>query len=204
MSHANLSRRALVAGAASVPALALPAVAIASAAEVSGPDKELRRLWSEYSALAAADDALLLKYTPARAAYDAEQPPCPEDVSLATHLENCEPLWRKHGLDELTNKRNSIDIAMRKLIAAILSARAEGMFGVAVKLSAQPAGAHYGDSEDFAEAIAGALEDIDCLLGSQFSARFNEIYEPLDYNRTWQDEEGKEAELDEAESAVQS
>ena len=87
MSHENLSRRVILAGAATAPALALPAVALASAAEVSGPDKELRRLWSEYSALAAADDALLLKYTPARAAYDAEEPPCPEDVLSGTHFE---------------------------------------------------------------------------------------------------------------------
>ena len=45
------------------------------------------------------------------------------------------------------------------------------------------------------------LEDIDCLLGSDFSARFNEVYEPGDCNRTWQ---GEEEEEDEAEAAVQS
>jgi hypothetical protein len=88
MSHANLSRRAILAGAAAVPALAGP-TALASATEISGPDKELRRLWSEYSALAAADDVLLSRYTPARASYDAEEPPCPEDVSPGNHFRDC-------------------------------------------------------------------------------------------------------------------
>jgi hypothetical protein len=41
MSHANLSRRAIVAGAASVPALALPAVA---ANAIGNPDAELLEL----------------------------------------------------------------------------------------------------------------------------------------------------------------
>jgi hypothetical protein len=194
----HLSRRAILAGAAAVPALAGP-TALASAAEIGVPDSELRRLWSEYSALAAADDALLLKYTPARAAYDAEEPPCPEDVSPGAHFTNCRPLWLKHGLDELVDKRHSIDTAMRDTIAAILSTKTEGLFGVAVKLSALPDGARE-DTEDWKETTAVVLEDIDRLLGSDFGARFCEIYDPSDLNRTWEREEDEAEERE----AVQS
>ena len=78
---------------------------------------------------------------------------------------------------------------MRNTIAAILSTKAEGLFGVAVKLSALPEGARHGDEADIVEAVAGVLEDIDRLLGSDFSPRFNEICDPGDCNRTWQGED---------------
>jgi hypothetical protein len=199
MSPENLSRRAILAG-ATVPAVAaLAGPAVAATAEIGGPDKELRRLWSEYSALAAADDALLSRYTPARAAYDAEESPCPEDVSPGNHFRDCQPLWDKHGLDELVDQRNSLDTAMREKIAVILNTEAEGLFGIAVKLSALPDCARE-DTEDWTEATAVVLEDIDRLLGSDFGARFCEIYDPSDLNRTWEREEDEAEERE----AVQS
>jgi hypothetical protein len=84
--------------------------------------------------------------------------------------------------------RNSFDTAMREKIAIILSTQAEGLFGIAVKLSALPDCAHH-DTQDWTEATAVVLEDIDRLLGSDFAARFYEIYDPSDCNRTWEPEE---------------
>jgi hypothetical protein len=187
MTLQNLSRRAILAGATAAPALALPSMGAATET-ITGPDRELRRLWSEYLTLIAADDAVMAKYTPAHTAYEAELPPCPEGVLPGDHLRAHESLWRKHGLDKLWDQRNSIDTAQRETIAAILSTKAEGLFGIAVKLSAMPDGAQY-DQEDWTEATAVVLDDIDRLLGTDFGTRFCEIYEPGDLNRTWEPDE---------------
>jgi hypothetical protein len=198
MSPENLSRRAILAGAAASPTLAVPAIATAGTG-IAGPDQELRRLWFEYSALVAADEAVEAKYTPGHAAFDAESPPCPEDVSPGRHFRDCQGLWRKHGLDELSSERNSIDTAMRDKIAVILNTKAEGLYGIAVKLSALPDCARE-DTEDWKETTAVVLEDIDRLLGSDFGARFCEICDPSDLNRTWEREEDEAEERE----AVQS
>jgi hypothetical protein len=181
MSPENLSRRALVAGVASVPALAIPA----SADEPV--DAELRGLWSEYLAVLAADEVSDTNYQRARAAYDAEEPPCPEGVLLGHHFENCRWLWRKHRLDELTDKCTSTDAAIRLTVAAILRARPQSLFGIAVKLSALPLHAE-DDAQDSFETIGSVLEDIDRLVGSTFGTRFAEKYEVVPLNRDWQPE----------------
>jgi hypothetical protein len=170
---------------------------LASAAtEMSGQDRELRRLWAKYLALAADTAAVRSKIEPARAAYDAEEPPCPEGVLPGTHYENHRWLWRKHGLDELFAKLNSVDRAARETIAEILNTKAEGLFGIAVKLSAQSTDRLSHAKEDYAESVAVALEDIDRLLGSdEFSARFHEAYDVPDHNRTYEHIEDDEDEL---------
>jgi hypothetical protein len=173
------------------PALAVPAVA---ATEISGSDRELRRLWSEYLAIVPALEALEAEYAPARAAFDAEMPPCPVDVRMGDHFEANQWLWRKHGLDELSDKRHSIDTAIRETIAAILGTRAEGLFGLAVKLSALPVGEYEEAGYDLVEASALVLEDIDRLLGSNFGARFGEIYDPHYCNRDFEAEEDEDEE----------
>jgi hypothetical protein len=78
----NLSRRSLVSSPAALPALALPAVALAR----SQPDDDavLRHLWSEYLVHAAAYEAAKENEKPARAAFDAEFPPCPTMSYRAT------------------------------------------------------------------------------------------------------------------------
>jgi hypothetical protein len=95
MSPTNLSRRHLVATAAALPALAVPAVAgttLALSPEGDG-DAVLLRLWSEYLARAAAHTAAQKEMEPARALYDAEEPPCPDDVLPGHHFEDNQWLW---------------------------------------------------------------------------------------------------------------
>jgi hypothetical protein len=157
----KLNRRALMAGAAAVP--------LASATAVAGQgDADLRRLWSEYLVHADTYAAAREKLAPVRAAFDAELPPCPDDVLPCHHWQDHQWLWHKHGLDPLTDAWNAADSAMRKTIAAIiLATEATGLFGIGVKLAAG-----WLDPEDQQDAIAAALGDIDRLLGSGFAERF--------------------------------
>jgi hypothetical protein len=131
--------------------------------------------------------AAIERFQRARAAYDAEEPPCPEGVLLGHHFENCRWLWRKHRLDELTDKCTSTDAAIRLTVAAILRARPQSLFGIAVKLSALPLHAE-DDAQDSFETIGSVLEDIDRLVGSTFGTRFAEKYEVVPLNRDWQPE----------------
>jgi hypothetical protein len=91
----NLSRRMLVASAAAIPAaaMALPSTA--------APDAELRRLWAIYLGRVAEDEAARQKYSLARDAYDAEEPPCPDGVLEGHHWESLQWLRDKHGVDPL-------------------------------------------------------------------------------------------------------
>lgn len=99
----NLSRRHLVTSAAALPALAMPASAGTTYALLPEGDGDavLLRLWSEYLAHAEADAAAHAKYGAARALYDAEEPPCPDDVLPGHHWEANQWLRRKHGVDAL-------------------------------------------------------------------------------------------------------
>jgi hypothetical protein len=158
------SRRAVLAGAATLAtgaAVNVAAIAATRAAPASG-DSELRRLWSEYLMHADAYAEALEKYEPARAAFDAEYSRCPRNVSWGHHFE---PLWEKHGLEPLDAARNAADDETNETIAAIRRAQAEGLFGVGVKLAALP---NECDPEDYEEAIAAALQDINRLIGSDF------------------------------------
>src|ERR1700731_2950603 len=114
----NLSRRSIVASAAALPALAVPAVA--SASQSSDNDAVLRHLWSEYLAASDAYDAATRNERPARAAFDAEFRPCPDNVLPGHHWGNHDWLWKKHGLDVLSDARNAADDAMRHIIGKIL------------------------------------------------------------------------------------
>jgi hypothetical protein len=172
------SRRAILAGAATLPALTMPSLASvplpadgAIGLVPLGADKKLRRLWSKYIEQVAAHDVVDKKYRAARAAYDAEKPPCPEGVLPGHHWEAQGPLRRKHGCDALYDEWNAADDAIRKTITAVSRVKAESLFGIAVKLAAQPVDC---ESEDCVEAIAAALNDLDRLLGSDFASRFEE------------------------------
>jgi hypothetical protein len=114
---------------------------------------------------------------PARAAFDAELPPCPDDVLPGDHWSAHDWLWHKHGLDPLWNACNAADSAMRETIATILQTEVEGLFGVGVKLAAIPAEC---DPEDCKEAVAAVLDDLDRLLGSDFAGNFAELFADYD------------------------
>ncbi len=189
MSPENLSRRTILAGAASSPALALPAVASAA----SGSDSKLRRLWGQYLELAAEYDTVRAKSESARAAYDVEEPACPEGVLPGQHYRDCQPLWRKYGLDELYDQRNRIDTAIRETIVLILNTPAEGLFGIGVKLSAQLHPTSH-DYDDWVESVAVALDDIDRVLGrDEFSARHYAAHDVQNYLRSWEESDDEEA-----------
>jgi hypothetical protein len=163
----SLSRRHLVTTAATLPALAMPAVAgtaHASLPEGDG-DAALLRLWSEYLARADAHTAAQNEMEPARALYDAEEPPCPADVLPGHHWEACQWLWKKHGLDALSDAWNNAGEAMEETIEAIRDTEASGLLGVLVKFLALPPDA---EQPDYEEAYDSALTDINRLLGSNF------------------------------------
>ena len=166
----NLSRRAMLAGAATLA----PAAAVAAgASEGSASDLELRRLWSEYLRHASAYAVAEEKYKPPRAAFDAELPPCPEDVLPGDHWRAYQWLREKHGLDVKYDALNAAAEAMHETIGKILETDAEGLFGIGVKLAALPNNC---DPEDCREAVAAVLDDIDRLLGSDFAAGFAERF----------------------------
>src|SRR5208282_2212071 len=127
------SRRTLVTSAAALPLVGLPVGVIAD-----GNDEALRRLWSEYRAKTAAEDAAHKKMKPVRAAFDAEYPPCPDEVRPGDHWHAHEWLWKQHGLDVLSAAWNDADAEVRETIATIQSTKAKGLFGVGVKLAALP------------------------------------------------------------------
>jgi hypothetical protein len=166
----NLSRRHLVTAAAALPALAVPAVAgtIAVLPEGDG-DAALLRLWSEYVARADADAAAQKEMKLARALYDAEEPARPDDVLPGRHFEANQWLWRKHGLDALSDAWNDADDAMKETIEAIRDTEATGLLGILVKFLALPPDT---EAEDYEEAYDSALVDIDRLLGSNFAPAY--------------------------------
>jgi hypothetical protein len=182
MSSINLlSRRAILAGAASVPTLTLPVVApaVPSPVPISArpalpmldegtvSDKKLRRLWSRYLKQVAEYQTACQKYDPARAAFDAELPPCPEDVMSGDHWRAHQWLWNKHGLEPLCDAWNAAHDAVGKTAKAIQRTKAESLFGVGVKLTALPI--DY-EEEDCKDALKSTRDDIDRLLGSDFAA----------------------------------
>lgn len=171
MSSSKLSRRGLVVGASATLPLASVA-ALAMQKRGTGDDAELRRLWSEYLSRADAYAAAHEKYAPARAAFDAELPPCPDDVLPGDHWDAHKWLWQKHGLGPLCDAWNETDAKIYETIATILQTEAEGLFGIGVKLSALPADTDYVDTTDYENAIKSVLDDIDRLLGRAFAKRY--------------------------------
>jgi hypothetical protein len=122
----KLSRRTLVASAAAVPAFSLPAVAAV------GSDEKLRQLWGKYLAQVAIERAAFEEYKPARAAFDAEVPPCPEDVLPGDHWNAQLPLREKHDLERLYDAWSEADAPTREVVETIRATEAHSLFGVGV------------------------------------------------------------------------
>jgi hypothetical protein len=142
--------------------LAAAAVAVPAAGVLTAADTRLRQLWSEYVARVAAYEVADRKYKLAREAFDAEHPPCPDDVLPGDHWRASSGLWQKHGLEELSEAWNATAVAVSNAVAEILTAPAEGFFGIGAKLSALPT---CPDEEDYEAAMNAALEDIERILG---------------------------------------
>jgi hypothetical protein len=124
------SRRAVVAGIATAPAITGPALALTD----TSADARLRELWAQYLENLAAERAVVAELEPARAAYDAEEPPW---VPGERRQKN-EQLWKKHGLDRLYEAWNDAHDRMNQAVDAILEQEAEGLFGIGAKLAALP------------------------------------------------------------------
>jgi hypothetical protein len=125
------------------------------------------------STLAAAYDAVRKKYIPARAAHDAEMPPCPDDVLPGDHWREYRWLWDKHGLEPLWDAISEADKGMSDVIEKMLKTEATGLFGIGVKLAALPnhlklAGGRSCDPDDYIEPVASVLSDINRLIGTDF------------------------------------
>jgi hypothetical protein len=164
----NLSRRMLVSGAAALPALAVPALAVpaVATADQAAPDNELRRLWSDYLGRVAEYEAICEKHSSARAAFEAEMPPCPDGVVEGVHWAAKQSLRDKHGLDPLYDAWNEAHEGVSEIVTAIQQTQAESLFGVGVKLTAIEM---QHEEWDLRRATQATLTDIDRLIGGDFS-----------------------------------
>jgi hypothetical protein len=138
-------------------ALSLPAAASLPAVNDAVSDKKLRRLWSKYLNDVAEWEAVCAKYDPARAAFEVELPPCPEDVLAGDHWRAHQWLWNKHGLEPLWDAWNVAHDEVGKTVKAIQRTRADSFFGLGVKLTALPI-EH--DEDDLQDAVKSVLQDI--------------------------------------------
>jgi hypothetical protein len=168
----NITRRGAVnalVGAAATPALAAPALAARSG------DAKLRELWAQYLEDLAAEQAACLQFHTAQAAYDAEVPPRPDDVSYGDHDAAQRPLWIKHGLDRLYSDWNDAGERTDEIVEAIQEEEAEGLFGIGVKLAALPldSSGSRDPAPEHEDAIVSALTEIDRLIGSTFVSAFS-------------------------------
>jgi hypothetical protein len=168
----TLTRRALVASTAAMPA----AAALDLPATAGTADAELRQLWSKYLDHVAEYEAADAKHTAARepfnAQLDAEFPPDRGTMDSQTwdaHKLRWEALWDQLGLEPLFRAWNETSERVRGIVAEIQQARAESLFGVGIKLGALQMQAP--EEEDWRCAVQATLADIDRLLGSDFSAR---------------------------------
>jgi hypothetical protein len=170
MANYNLTRRTLIPVAAAAVATATASPTPSMGAK---PDAELHRLWADRQARIAAYNAARERCQPARASFDAEFPPCPADVLPGRHWDAHDWLWRKHGLNKLSDAWNAAFIAIQETDAAIVSTPAEGLFGIGIKLSALSSTEHLQpDASEYEAMVISVLADIDRLTGSSFAVAF--------------------------------
>jgi hypothetical protein len=165
----NITRRGAVnalVGAAATPALAAPALAARSG------DAKLRELWAQYLEDLAAEQAAYAAQEQARAAYDAEEPPCPDGVSHGVHFDAQRPLQEKHDLNRLYEAWNDAGERTDETVRAIREQEAEGLFGIGAKLAALPTQDMQDPAYDHEATIRSALRGIDQLIGTTFLVTF--------------------------------
>jgi hypothetical protein len=168
---ANATRRDFLRRASTATA-AVAVVAVAGTqALASTQDAELRRLWSEYLGHVDTCATARKKMEPARAAFDAQFPPCPDDVLPGDHWCAHDWLWQKHDLQSLSDAWHAARAGMRETIDTILQTKAEGLFGIGVKLAAMTTDQRERDLYEYEDAVVAVFDDIDRLLGSDFALR---------------------------------
>ncbi len=157
----TLTRRSVTAGAlaavAAIPAVGLsvwPTKAQSGADGLNTGDAELRRLWAKYlEQLARLDDAELA-HKPVRDALDAEWHPLIGSLSFVKQKKAFDQLWKKHGIEQLSRRLELESRKLVKITKAIRRAKAEGLFGIGVKLS-----------------VSECFEDYDVVLGAEDARR---------------------------------
>jgi hypothetical protein len=92
--------------------------------------------------------------------------PCPDDVLSGVHWKAHDWLWRKHGLHRLYPAAEREHRKLIRLAKAIRKVKAEGLFGIAVKLSVTE---HF-EEFDVIEANEDARRSLAALTGVDFIA----------------------------------
>jgi hypothetical protein len=136
-------------------------------------EAKLRELWAQYLERVEACDRAYAAMRPARAAFDAQVPPCPEHMLPGEYWAAQQPLWLKHNLEELSTAWTVASDERRMIRERILAERADGLFAIGAKLAAlawnDP------DKQHHEEAIASVLGDIDRMIGTEFASVFQAL-----------------------------
>ena len=125
MLSENLSRRAILAGVASVPALALPAVTAAAPSTAANPDAELVALGEQLKAVVAEADRLDPKPLH-EACMDAWASSINADQAF-------EEMAKQNGYHDAYEKWNAVSTAEYKIAKAILKVPANSRVGDGVR-----------------------------------------------------------------------
>jgi hypothetical protein len=163
-------RKLMQGGAALAVAAAVPTGALANAPAAKtaqAEDAELRALWEQYLGQIRIYEKVDRAADKARAAYEAELPPCPEGVYLTDHYYAHRSLWQKHRLSPLCDATECEFQKLARLVKAIRKAKAESLFGIGVKLSVTEAEP---EECDFKDARTDALRTISALTGVNFTS----------------------------------
>lgn len=181
------SRRAILAGAAALPALAASITAAAAVpaavfqAPSIDPDAELRRLWAQYCAELEEYAAAASVYDPRRAALDQIMEPFYGaatngyaawggwDAWRDAYDAAFKKAWRKHKVGGPWRTMQKIDKRCRATMREIRAIEARTPFGIGIKLAVLPPDRGDLDQEDYIEALQSALPDLDKLCGSTFA-----------------------------------
>jgi hypothetical protein len=175
-----LQRGATIAAVAAITAvgLSIATKARGEPGQLAGDDAELRRLWAKYlEQLDRLDDAELA-HKPVRDALDAEWHPLVESrsLSLAEQKKAFDQLWKKHGIEPLWNRVTSESRKLVKITKAIRKAKAEGLFGIGVKLSVT----EYFEEYDVVQPAEDARRALGKLTGYDFIAATGPLGEEAD------------------------
>jgi hypothetical protein len=179
----HLTRRSVTAGAIAavtmIPAVGLSIGSTKAQSDLpdvkAGDDAELRRLWAKYlDQLDRLDDAELA-HKPVRDALDAEWYPLIKSLSLAEQKKAFDQLWKKHGIEPLSRRRELESRKLVKITKAIRKVKAETLFGIGVKLSVTECFEEY----DVIQAAEDARRSLLALTGYDFIAATGPLGEDL-------------------------